>query len=241
MMPKSPPVLPSRRRWILAYPFFNLAILIGLGRAPLPWVEIGVVSLFCVLYVISEFVLMPRMSLPASRWCSCCDARSPEKSHACVGCGREFSGRTPALYPIDLSLLPATKKAGRWAIAIVIAMTIPVFGAWFFFSPTGGQTIIMTVYFFMAFYGYEFAKWLFVKRIVRQLCQYSGAICTNCAYPIDGSMTVCPECGARETAAHARRDWLTTGVWLPRERGTPALAATSLSSNPEPFQMPSAR
>jgi len=232
MMPINQANLTSRRKYVLAFPLLNLVRLIGLGKQPLPWLEICLVSAIFVLYLVTEFVLMPRMSLPPSRWCSRCDARSPEKSPTCVGCGREFAIDKLALYPIDTNLLLATKKAGRFAIAIVVVLTLPAFTAWLFFQRFGGPAVGASLFLFMITYGFELAKWMFLRRIVRQVCQHSGSVCTRCVYPIDESMTICPECGARETAAHARHDWLTTGLWLPGERITPALVATSSSPTP---------
>lgn len=231
MIPKNPAHSPTRRRWILAYPLFNIAILIWLSRSGVPWLEVGLVSGLFILMLISEFVLMPRMSFPPSRWCSRCDARSPRSSHACVGCGREFSVAKPVVYPVDPSLLPATKRAGRFATGVAVAMTIPVLGAWIFFPRFGGQAVGMTAYFCMIIYGFEISKWVFLGRIAQQVEKHSGAVCTRCVYPIDESMTVCPECGARETAKNARRDWLTTGLWLPRQRVLPVGAAAVESSD----------
>jgi len=218
MIPKHPAHSASRRRWILAYPLFVLAMLVWLGRNGVPWLEVGLVSGLFLVMLISEFVLMPRMSLPPSRWCSKCDARSRASSQACVGCGREFSADKPVLYPVDPSLLPASKRAGRLATGVAAAITVLVLGFWIFFPRFGGQAVGMTAYFCMIIYGFEFSKWMFLVRIARQVEGHSGAVCTHCVYPIDETMTVCPECGARETAKAARRDWLTTGLWLPRER-----------------------
>ena len=231
MIPKHPAHSASRRRWILAYPLFSITILVWLQRGGVPWLEVGLVSGLFIVMLISEFVLMPRMSFRPSRWCSKCDARSPESSAACVGCGREFAVDKPVLYPVDASLLPATKRAGKFATGAAVAMTLPVLGAWMFFPRFGGQAVGMTAYFCMIIYGFEFSKWLFLGRIARQVEGHSGAVCTHCVYPIDETMTVCPECGARETAKAARRDWLTTGLWLPRERVLPVEGAAESASS----------
>ncbi|MBL8875619.1 MAG: hypothetical protein JNM86_07480 [Phycisphaerae bacterium] len=90
----------------------------------------------------------------------------------------------------------------------------------------------MTLYFCMIIYGFEFSKWIFLNRIAQQVGRHAGAVCTHCVYPIDESMTLCPECGARETAKAARRDWLTTGLWLPRDRVLPVEGAAPLSPSP---------
>lgn len=221
MIPKTPAHSAARRRWILAYPLFNIAALIWLQRSGVPWLEVGLVSGLFIIMLISEFVLMPRMSLPPSRWCSRCDSRSPQSSPACMGCGREFSVDKPVLYAVDPSLLPATKRAGRLATGVAVAVTIPVLGAWIFVPRFGGQAIGMTAYFCMIIYGFEFSKWMFLNRIAQQVEKHSGAVCTHCTYPLDQSMVQCPECGTVGTAKDAVRDWLTTGLWLPRERVLP--------------------
>ncbi|MBX3381608.1 MAG: hypothetical protein KF805_16045 [Phycisphaeraceae bacterium] len=129
-------------------------------------------------------------------------------------------------------MLSATKKAGWFAVAIMAGMTIPVFLLWFAFPRFGGQMVVMTVFFFMMFYGHEIAKWVVLRRIVRQLWHHEGAVCTRCVYPIGESMVMCPECGKVENAERARRDWLATGLWLPESLVTPASAATSSPANP---------
>lgn len=232
MIPKHPAHSAARRRWILAYPPFCLATLLMTPANAVPWFEVGVVSGLFVVMLICEFVLMPRMSLPPSRRCSRCDARSPKSSDACVGCGREFVVDKPVLYPVDLSLLPASKRAGKFATGIAAAVTVLVLGVWIFLPRFGGQLAVMTLYFCMIIYGFEFSKWIFLNRIAQQVERHAGAVCTHCVYPIDESMTVCPECGARETAKAARRDWLTTGLWLPRDRVLPVEGAAPLSPSP---------
>lgn len=231
MIPKHPAHSAARRRWILAYPLFNLAILFLIQRKGVPWLEVGLVSGLFVIMLICEFVLMPRMSLAPSRWCSRCDSRSPKSSAACVGCGREFLVDKPVLYPVDPSLLPASKRAGKFATGVAAATTVLVLGVWIFLPRFGGQIAVMTLYFCMIIYGFEFSKWIFLNRIAQQVERHAGAVCTHCVYPIDETMTVCPECGARETAKAARRDWLTTGLWLPRERVLTVEGATESASS----------
>lgn len=230
MIPKHPAHSAARRRWILAYPPFMLATLFLFQHNGVPWLEVGLVSGLFVIMVICEFALMPRMSLAPSRWCSRCDSRSPKSSDACVGCGREFLVDKPVLYPVDPSLVPASKRAGKFATGVAVAITIPVLGVWIFIPRFGGQAVGMTAYFCMIIYGFEFSKWIFLNRIAQQVERHSGAVCTHCVYPIDETMTVCPECGARETAKAARRDWLMTGLWLPRERVLPVEGATESAS-----------
>jgi len=224
MMPEKPTIPSTRRRGFLAFLIIVLAFTI-LDRNP-TWIEIGSASIVIVLLLISEFVLMPRMSLPASQWCARCDARSPAENSGCLSCGREFS-QNRTLYPPDLTLLSATKRPRRVAIVVMILLAIPALCAWVFLRRSGMQQVAMTVYVFLAIYGFEFVRWVCLRRIVRQVDQHSGQVCTRCIYPIDESMDICPECGKVETAAFARRDWLTTGLWFPRLPLTPIAVATS--------------
>lgn len=215
----------SRRRWILAYPVFVIGM--TLWTSSPSWIAIGASIVLAAMYFISELVLAPRMTLPLSRSCFQCGARSPVNRAECVACGRTFS-LDSASYPPDLTLLPATKRPKRVAIVIAAAFAIPALGAWMFLPKKDLQPVAMGAYFYIVFYGFEFVTWFCLRRIVRQVDEHSGKVCTRCVYPIDESMSRCPECGKAETAALAQRDWLLTGLWFSPARPLPGAAVPAL-------------
>ncbi|MGH7244321.1 MAG: hypothetical protein ACREJD_12995 [Phycisphaerales bacterium] len=232
MRPVQPPVNPSRRRWILLYPLISMAMYFVLQPKVFPWVELGILLALGAVMALCEFVLMPRMSFPPSRWCTRCDSRSRADKLACVGCGGEFSTFAPVLYAVDLTRLPASKKPRRIAFVIVGVLIVPVIALGIFNPRPAGQGIGLTMYFLVAIYGYEFAKWFALRRLVRQIREHSGAVCTTCVYPLDESMIRCPECSMIGRASDARRDWLTTGFWLPDKVIKPGEPASALQASP---------
>ncbi|MBS0189731.1 MAG: hypothetical protein U0573_08480 [Phycisphaerales bacterium] len=117
-------------------------------------------------------------------------------------------------FPLEVWAIPAVARKARWARAGAILMAAFAGVVLYFTFNSAPLAIVVGLACWMMFT--RVASVLALKSACDLLQTHAGRLCRTCLYPLDRSMTVCPECGQPGTANSSRWAWARTGLWWPR-------------------------
>jgi RNA polymerase subunit RPABC4/transcription elongation factor Spt4 len=184
-----------------------------LPSSPGPSINKVIAAVALAVALLVEFLVKPRLELPASRVCPRCDRCNPESARGCVFCGREWltdEGPRYAPFLVEIPAARAAHRRGITAMFVLCAVTyIPIL-----LYPT---RFSMAAFFVVIYYAYVLITGFMLKRTHLALIEHSGRLCTHCTYPLLESMPQCPECGVAGSVKYARRAWAQSGLWHPDE------------------------
>lgn len=133
----------------------------------------------------------------------------------CVFCGTGWDRKIATVYRPNVNQVPAARRTHRMAVALAAIVMVGVGPLSMIFV---GPMSPMAPLFFAIFYVYEVVVGVRLHRVSRSLREHRGTLCRFCAYPLDMSMSQCPECGRPGSAAEAREVWCCAGLWTPDEQ-----------------------
>lgn len=179
------------------------------------WLVLGVFVAGAALIAI---VLAVRINfrLRGVKKCMQCFVKNDKTASVCRTCGADFrivstEPFSPSVHEIPYALrrerLAQAAFAGCFVVAVAVVFQTPRNLDWLVGLPLWSTLFI----------AFDLSRGLLLRRLQHDLMQHDGRLCIHCAYPIDTSMTRCPECGRECRALHAREQWARAGMWFPRE------------------------
>lgn len=180
-----------------------------------------------VVAVVIEFFVLPRLRVSGTVLCPLCRRDNAAERACCAYCQQTWKVGTLTEFMPNVRQVRAASRAHTIAIGILIAWVLLCFPLPLYL---GLHTIPQAPLFVAFYYVYELTIGVMLGRIVRSLREHRGSLCLHCAYPLDATMTQCPECGTVGDVATSREAWSAAGLWTPdEETAREMVAAKELS------------